>query len=1378
MIQLLPRRGDRMRVLTLVALLVATVIVTLFASVNSHRPEGSGVRPFALEGWAYGRILPPGVGERYRLRVDIARVPPARSTDAAPQGDEARPAEFRVLLERADKSNFVCLRWVENELELVRIAGGERAPLLGQTSYPLPCIARDEPAAGAQSINTLVIYRSPGLWTVSHRDRELIVAGDPHAKEMAQAGDSAWGALGGWRLTARALQPGEEIHFDDCFAKVNFNEDGTYDVREGLWDLDAARQAERSVNAFRLRGRSRPAEGGSKPALAVFGRSFWRAYRAEAAIKFRNAGAGGLVFAARRDSSRSSAPASGSPSKKRERDADERVTPALARYGLLRWRYPEGTGAPGGLEVLDVRVRRAPGGKTSRRETTLLSLPWTPRREQWHRVAVSLFDRLGEVEVNGARAVFGLPPGLRSGECGLFADSEKGVLFDDIRVASHGEFLHRSASGPAPWLAQSEGMAALYRLPAGPAWLRLGFREDTSPQAVSWLDASGAAVSVRIDPATGMGEATRTLEHDAATPAEAGPPAPRQVTTERLARFEAPGPGDYCLKIGDHECTVLRGPSGVASFALGSPREGSVTIDSPEALAEVAGGALAPRPALRHKAGTFGEVDVRARKNGKGLNSQRTWIGFVGWLKDKSSWTEGPDGLIGCKTLLWGPCEASVEVPLPKEGEKPVALRLVPDAPDAEPAGLAIGRSGDGFAILDAQGNELGPFAPPATPDGEKDPRMKLALRRAGGNAEVFVAGRRVFDMRLPAGAPVRVEARAPGLAPEAVSIRSDRVDESHFDKAPTEWTRWRGHWDVTSKWQCDPRYTFLGMWSDELEKKSDVAGAFSRACYLGDQDLQIYFAFRDVLGNRYGDGRRYVRRDMNFVFACEDEDPASGYCLMFGGFDNRGTQLLRRGKLVKETDKFKFGAFHRTPTDIHWQWYCLHILRRGGDITVTLNGDEIISWTDPDPLEGGHVGAWTLGGGMILGRTRFSAERRGAEMPGFAMTPSTPPVGGWWAVEADHAARLAQLEDGPAPVGGGGLATRVVRVTNPAAGGHLGVAHSADGKEGAPAALAFRAPPWVRVRAYAVSASAAKPGMPLGLHTRPKRILPARDKRSSKTIPALPADGKWHVLPMPEPLPKGKVLVIGNWESDGYAAAGIGANGVGDSYEVGVFPTVGEARSFVCRQEEGEFLAALPPNPRGKAEAHPAEGGTRRLDVLGDWQTLQWGNPAKVRGHRSSGGRHTALVLRASEGNRGRAVVRLAQSLPLAAKGTLRLDVYNATEREVPVAFGVWSGADFVYSESRPQAALPARWNHIEFDLAARDFKTARSGWKHESRLIGPGDVREVALLLYGDDPAALAVENLEADVDAKALVRDPLSSRPHAEAAFKPSDSAHAPR
>jgi hypothetical protein len=1406
------------RTAALGAALAVTLVTTLVAGALGDGPPGRDERPFELEGWDYSRILPPGAPARYRLRVDVVRtlVLPERD-DTGPDGS-APSSEFRLLLERRDDANFVCLRWLDGDLEILRIADGERAPLVGQTSYPLPCIGPDErthstPAPESFVPESFVIDRSPGLWTVAWGGRELTVAGDPDAREVdaTEAGDFAWGATPQWSLSSRALQPVEDIHLEDGFAKVDFNEDGTYDVRSGTWDLDAVKHAERSVNAFRLRGRSRSTKDGAEPAVALFGRSFWRRYRAEAAIRFRRPGAGGLVFAAQRDVpppgplARVVLLKEGEKEGQREgarKAAKGNAALPLARYGLLRWRYPEGTnGAPGGLEVLDVRIGGAADGEESRRERVLLSLPWTPRRDQWHRVAVSLFDGLGEVEVNGARAVFRLPAGLRAGECGVFADSERGVLFDDIRVASHGAFLHRPGAGPAPWsvgAAETEEGAAVYRLPAGPAWLRLGLREEAPPASVSWRDAAGATVSVEIDPVRGRGEVTRSLDMNRAAD-EAPTYAADDTSTDaeaadarHVAEFDVPGPGEYSLRLDADACTVLCGPTAVASFPLRSTREGAVTVGSPEELAELAGGALPPRPALRHKARAFSDVDVRMHS--EGMHPEHKWIGFVGWMKDESSWVRGPKGLLACETLLWGSCEASVEVPLPKAGGKPVELRFaaaragvsgagVSDARDGKKAGVGLRRGPGGFVILDADGNERGAFTPPTFPEDAPGDKVRLALRRAGERVEAWVAGERAFATRLGPRAPVRVEARAPGLAPGEVEIRSDTVDESLFESAPAEWTRWRGHWDVTTKWQCDPRWTFLGVWSHGLERKSDAAGAFTRASYLGDQDLRLYFAFRDVLNNKHGDNRRYVRRDMNFAFACADEDPASGYCLMIGGFDNRGTQLLRRGKLVHEVRDFRIPPFRPGvgSGDIHWRWFCLRILNRGGAITASVNGKEVLSWMDPEPLEGGHVGLWTVGGGMILGRTRFSAERRGPELRGFATSPPPPPVEGWWPVDEDHAARVAPAEDSGLAVsgttggttggrtgGGNGHGPHVVRVTNRAAGGHLGVAYSVGGNGSTPAAVAFRAEPGVRVRAYAARGSALKPGTPIRSGRRPHRVIPEDDD-------PLPADGEWHVLRMTEALREGDALVVGNWESDGYAAAGIGANGPQASYEVGVFAKPRDAEAFVRRVEEGAILSVMTPNPhRPSADPSPA---ARTLAAAGGWEVLDWGNPARVSvlkrpddarpgdGRRDNGRPGTGrefLLLRSSSGKHGKSVIRIESALSLAPRGKLRVDVFNATAREVPVAFAVWSGADYVYSESRLRPALPNQWNHIEFDLAARDFKSADSCWKHTSALRGAGSVREVALLFYGNAPGAVAVENIEVDVDSPASAPAPAAAAP----------------
>lgn len=1383
------RRTVRLAALGVLA--AAAAAGGLVARTALSPPAGPGARPFELGDWEYRRILPPGAPARYRLRVDVAHASPPTPADASADATPPAAPEFRLLMERLDNSSFVCLRWLEGDLDLVRIAGGERAGLLGRTSYPLPGISRESPECRRHVPETFIVDRSPGLWTVSCLGREVLVAGDPHDPGAGEEDvrDFAWAATPDWSLSARALQPVEEVHLEDSFARVSFNEDGTYDVRSGLWDLDAVKDVKRSVNAFRLRGRSRPVEGGTEPAVALFGRSFWRGYRAEAAVKFRHAGAGGLVFAAGR-----CAPDSGPVTQvtlleegvegggEPKPPTDTGAPLPLSRYGLLRWRFPESTDAPPGeLEVVDVRVRRSADGKESRRERVLLSLPWTPRREQWHLMAVSLFDELGEVDVNGARAVFQLPPGLRSGECGLFADSEKGVLFDDVRVVSHDGFLHTRGCVPAPWAEEAPAGRALYRLPAGPAWLRLEAAPDAGPVGLDWHDAEGRGFALELDPACGRGEILRRASGPAVVPqrlaafgldaraeacadplSDAGEAAPGKESREAGADARpSTGPAVYTLEIGDRECAVLRGREPLARAALPAPREGVVTFRGAAGVVRLEGGPLAALPALRHKARTFSDVDVR--KHGDNLHPQHKWIGFVGWMKDASSWASGPDGLLTCETLLWGPVETSVEVSIPAEHNETAEIRLSPDGPGAKPVGIGLRRQADGLAIVDARGMERGTLAPAEGAGVEPGGKARLELRRSGSRVEALVDGSVAFVAPLPPSVPVRVEARGRKLASEDVSVRAGSVDESLFESAPVEWTRWRGHWDVTTKWQCDPRWTFLGLWTDALEKKSDAAAAFTRASYMGDQDLRFYFAFRDVLNNRHNDNRRYVRRDMNFAFACEGEDLASGYCLMLGGFDDRGTQLLRRGEIVHEIDTFKIPPFNPGVghQDLHWRWFCLRILKRGDTITATLNDKELLAWRDPEPLEGGHVGVWVLGGGIILGRTRFSSERCGKELAGFETAPPSP-VDGWWPLDDEHAVHIQPAdpfagEVRSAPGAEAGTPdgapppkrppTRIVCVTNVAGGGHVGVAREADANGKTPGAVVFRARPGARVRAYAVPAAALRRGMPLGHGAPPRRILPSPDPDPSGELGHLAADGRWYVYPLGDALKAGEALVLGNWESDAYAAVGVGANGPGAAYWAGALASPEEAEDFVRRTEETTVLRSLPPNPCRAGEG-PHATGPGRVGIAGGWEALDWGNPARLSVHGRAIGSGEFLLLACAAGKYDKVVVRRETALSFARSGAFRIDVYNATGREVPVAFAVWSDAENIYSESKPMPALPGKWSHLEFDIGARDFKTADSGWKHTSALRGPEGVREVALLFYTRTEGALAVQGVDVDL------------------------------
>jgi len=1052
----------------------------------------------------------PGVerSDSYRLRLDVRYDPTLTAADAG--GGDPSPARkdlprFCVLLERDGPEDYNSLCWDEGRLTFSTCRGGKRVETIGVASAALPVLRLLAGTSEPVSLR-FVIDRLPRLWTVSFLGEEIIlVAADdgaprrvlpPVAPETLPPPAYAWASTPHWKLVGRSCQPTERIEFEDAFERAAFGENGEYRLWSGEWRLDSVRDTERAMNAFRLRGRSPTSDD---IAVATVGHDFWRRYRLSAAVKFPSkdtTASGGLVFAAKHPD----------------------------RMGLVRWRcIPEAEPAAAGadrfgrglLEIVEATRIEAPDwndAPSAYVERVIASRSWRPRSDQWYLMTLTLFDETGELEIGGRRLAFDLPSGLRSGECGLFSESTSGVLFDDVRVRSHDERRHTATSiVPA---ASRNGHAVVDVTEGDGAWIEFEPRRGVHRVDFTWHDAYDAAYVLGLDGAAGRG----TLS----------------CFGQSLGGFELPRDMDTSgvrVEIRGGSCKTFElSPSGsrqLANIALPTPPAGPVEIAGEgdrRAYRRLAHGPIAPLPAVTLKSHAFNKVDVRMNKKGQ-LHSAVRWKGFTAWIEDRGAW-DVTEGKASFRTPLWGDFDIAY---LPTEDtlERESALSLTLDLPEGEPVRLEASPGDCAWNVV--------------TPDDRKrhvkiedaadGAAPRLALRRAANVLTASVYDHVVSRTPLPAGVPVRVSAVAPGAAPAHVTIRAESVSESLFTFAPVEWVRWRGHVDMTCKWQCDPRWSFLGFWADQKDTKRESAGLFTRDSYLGDQYLHFNWAFKDMLGGRVN-RRRYVRRDLNFAFACSEEDLQSGYCLLLGGFDNRGTQLLRKGKLVHESDKFAFPRFDgRHVTDLHWRWFNLEVSRRGGAITALLDGKQILTWTDPEPLPGGHVAAWVLGGGMILGRTRFSAEARGGVLAAFDEdTPPKLPPAGWRALDVDHAAEFAATSKG------------ATRVSNTAGGGHFAAEYTCG--EDAPGAVAFRASDTTVVRLTAWYAH-------------------DDDGHAVSDGKTLPADGTWHPIDLTRNRDRPTRLVFGNDEPQDYAAAGIGTNVMGDWYEVMFFPTYRQAELF-----------------------------------------------------------------------------------------------------------------------------------------------------------------------------------------------------------------------
>jgi hypothetical protein len=171
---------------------------------------------------------------------------------------------------------------------------------------------------------------------------------------------------------------------------------------------------------------------------------------------------------------------------------------------------------------------------------------------------------------------------------------------------------------------------------------------------------------------------------------------------------------------------------------------------------------------------------------------------------------------------------------------------------------------------------------------------------------------------------------------------------------------------------------------------------------------------------------------------------------------------------------------------------------------------------------------------------------------------------------------------------------------------------------------------------------------------------------------------------------------------------------------------------------DPAELVKSLPANPRTITDG---------LVRSRDWKALNWANPAQVSPWKKrKSGDDVVLVATTSGGKGDKYAVSRAVGIAVDTKGELRMDVYNAGSKEVPVAFAVFASVDRVYSESVTKKVKPG-WNRVVFSLSASTFKTASSEWKNNAKLWGAGDVREIAVLFYTDKPASFVIDGIEVD-------------------------------
>jgi len=196
------------------------------------------------------------------------------------------------------------------------------------------------------------------------------------------------------------------------------------------------------------------------------------------------------------------------------------------------------------------------------------------------------------------------------------------------------------------------------------------------------------------------------------------------------------------------------------------------------------------------------------------------------------------------------------------------------------------------------------------------------------------------------------------------------------FSDAPSDWIG-DGTWTMTTRWACAPAWSFLGGWSH------GDAVLWHKQRFTGDQSFETFTGVkmeypreRQVYDNR--------DRDIAISICTDGRNPRTGYTGIYGAPDdqgnlNRRTVLMRNGVVVATASKVVPGR-----GESHREWYDLVLRKYGSTVEFWVEGQKLLTFEDPNPINDGVPAIWTRDNGIALARARihFSAPPQLAELP------------------------------------------------------------------------------------------------------------------------------------------------------------------------------------------------------------------------------------------------------------------------------------------------------------------------------------------------------------------------------------------------------------
>jgi len=241
-----------------------------------------------------------------------------------------------------------------------------------------------------------------------------------------------------------------------------------------------------------------------------------------------------------------------------------------------------------------------------------------------------------------------------------------------------------------------------------------------------------------------------------------------------------------------------------------------------------------------------------------------------------------------------------------------------------------------------------------------------LQLSRHAGKLTVLWCGQAVCQADARRHTRLALEVFGPPVRAKDLTVRSAGAHDYVFGAAPTDWWISSGVWEVSARWACDDRWSWLAGWA------TGDAAIWNKRRFDGDVAVDCYVG---VKMNAPGGPETARCRDYNLVLCGDRQDPRSGYSFILGGDGGVKTQLLKNGQVVAEAPTIRVPAGY----NVHHCWFRVRASRIGNVISYDFERRPVFRYEDPDPLPGGYVGLWTRNSGIMIPRvTIWSCPDRG----------------------------------------------------------------------------------------------------------------------------------------------------------------------------------------------------------------------------------------------------------------------------------------------------------------------------------------------------------------------------------------------------------------